>query len=528
MIIAWSLRFNQDDSFIFYRYAKNFADGQGLVWNIGEPPVEGYTSLLWTLLISLGAALGWELTTWSYVLGLLFGAGSLGAIWRLTAQLGLRGDWRVAGLWIAGSNYSFLAYMTGGLETSLQVNLLLWLTSLSIDPAWRAPRRLCVWSLVAALALMTRLDAAIFVVVLGLQLLWAERARGAQWLARAVLAMSAPAAALLIPWFVWRWSFYGELLPNTFYAKTSGGTLILFGMSYTAQVAMEYGLWIGLLASKMVRDRDGILPDKLKVILWVMLCWVLYVVRIGGDFMEFRFYICVLPLLLLVITRLLAQLDRGRVTFLVVGLLTVFNVKHACFYGNFNNGILSIPFLRAVGEDDSTLVVTGKTLKGMMRGQEEALRIAVMPVGAIAYYSELFTIDMYGLMDHWVARHGQPHDELPGHQRAATYSYVKGRGVHLLMSFPRFAPLEAPYVPLCEELGWPSPDPRQRPYTLEVIDCTLLQNVTAADIGEGIEVLEFPLSDGVHRAAVLYIRPHPHIERLKAEGRVRTWPLRAK
>lgn len=34
-----------DDAMISMRYARNFAEGNGLVWNPGETPVEGYTNL---------------------------------------------------------------------------------------------------------------------------------------------------------------------------------------------------------------------------------------------------------------------------------------------------------------------------------------------------------------------------------------------------------------------------------------------------------------------------------------------------
>src|SRR4051812_9442686 len=38
-----------DDAMISMRYARNLAEGRGLVWNPGEQPVEGYTNFLWTL-----------------------------------------------------------------------------------------------------------------------------------------------------------------------------------------------------------------------------------------------------------------------------------------------------------------------------------------------------------------------------------------------------------------------------------------------------------------------------------------------
>ena len=41
-----------DDAMISMRYARNLAEGLGLVWNAGER-VEGYTNLLWTLFMAL-------------------------------------------------------------------------------------------------------------------------------------------------------------------------------------------------------------------------------------------------------------------------------------------------------------------------------------------------------------------------------------------------------------------------------------------------------------------------------------------
>ena len=50
----------QDDAYITYRYAMNFANGDGFVFNVGEKPVEGYTNFLWTLIIGLGMRAGFD------------------------------------------------------------------------------------------------------------------------------------------------------------------------------------------------------------------------------------------------------------------------------------------------------------------------------------------------------------------------------------------------------------------------------------------------------------------------------------
>ncbi len=61
-----------DDAYISYRYAQNLVSGNGLVFNIGEY-VEGYTNLLWTLLIAAGLLLSWSAEATSHWLG--FGSG---------------------------------------------------------------------------------------------------------------------------------------------------------------------------------------------------------------------------------------------------------------------------------------------------------------------------------------------------------------------------------------------------------------------------------------------------------------------
>lgn len=38
-----------DDAMISMQYARNLAEGHGLVWNPGQPAVEGYTNFLWVL-----------------------------------------------------------------------------------------------------------------------------------------------------------------------------------------------------------------------------------------------------------------------------------------------------------------------------------------------------------------------------------------------------------------------------------------------------------------------------------------------
>lgn len=114
-----------DDAFITFRYARNLAHGDGLVFNIGER-VEGVTSLSWTLLLAavetlrvpvepaaflLGVAFALLALRESYLLGRALGA-SAGACLAAAALVAVHGRfWLVAGNGLEGGLFSFLVVL---------------------------------------------------------------------------------------------------------------------------------------------------------------------------------------------------------------------------------------------------------------------------------------------------------------------------------------------------------------------------------------------------------------------------------
>jgi hypothetical protein len=63
-------RLTLDDAYITFRYARHLAEGNGLgAWNRTGEHVEGYSSLLWTLLLAGAARLGVDVRLASKVLG---------------------------------------------------------------------------------------------------------------------------------------------------------------------------------------------------------------------------------------------------------------------------------------------------------------------------------------------------------------------------------------------------------------------------------------------------------------------------
>lgn len=69
-----------EDAFISFRYARNFVDGHGLVFNIGQRE-EGYSNLLWVIILAVGKMLGFSFEVFSRLASLLFISVGMLAVW---------------------------------------------------------------------------------------------------------------------------------------------------------------------------------------------------------------------------------------------------------------------------------------------------------------------------------------------------------------------------------------------------------------------------------------------------------------
>ena len=267
-----------DDAFISYRYAANLVDGHGLVWNPGER-VEGFTNPLWTGLVALALALGFEATATGAALGLASAAALLfctaALAWWL---LGPADGWLapLAVMPLAASS-AFVFWSTSGLETALGAAL-----ACGVLLAHAAGRRTATVGLLVALT-YTRMDGALLAAVLLAHDLGPRWRDPRAWSAGAVYAAALGLGALA------RFAYYGAWLPNTYWANV-GGTPAALGLDYVALfVAGGPGLLLPAAIYAVVR-----IPAARPAAIWIGL-HTAYVVRVGGDAFAFdRFMLVVL------------------------------------------------------------------------------------------------------------------------------------------------------------------------------------------------------------------------------------------
>ncbi len=506
MLLAFLNRFIQDDAFISFRYAQNLVQHGELTWNPGEADrVEGYTNFLWTLLMTIPHLLSIDPVTFSMALGLFFALGSFITFWHLSAYILTGFSYRLLALVLLGTNYTFSAYATGGLETQMQAFLILLgvliTLKLTSDDSPKNPLTLITLSIITALALLTRLDTALLLFILytaiGLHLLTAKLPliKSAGTAALAVL----PAVLILGTWFDWKLGYYGELLPNTFYAKTGGLSFnaIYNGIFYLYKFAHSYLLFPFAILFLFYVPRLARRP-VLRMLIAMTGIWLLYIIYVGGDFMEFRFLVPIIPFIMLLITALIQLISVKEVKYTLVILMLAGSFHHQQTF-TFINGIEPVGILAGhLTKPAENWVGAGKTLAALFPDKDDPVVIAVSAAGAIPYYSQLPTVDVLGLNDKWIARQGITASKRAGHQKRPTLDYLLQREVNLVIAYP-----------LVKD---------NTPLSIETVD-DLKRYFLYGDLGHlpaSAVVLEIPVASG-YSVQAIYLTPHPAVDRLIAE-----------
>ena len=509
VVLAWLNRFIQDDAFISFRYARNFANGLGLVWNPGER-VEGYTNFLWTVLMAIPHKLGLSPIAFCYGFGLVLFAFTLYLTYLAARSvLGLERPALIAVV-LLGTNYTFSAFATSGMETQLQACLfvLAVLLFLRLGKEGSAVSGAAFLSAVLGLALLTRPDSVLLVVVLlpmALRVLWQKQGRRIGGL----LALTLPLVAVVGPWLVWKLAFYGNLLPSTFYAKSPTSVSLFRGLFYLAAFVGIYFLflllpWAVKAGRRLLRSRE----PKLLMLSVIVGLWFAYVAVFGGDFMQFRMLVPVMPFLFILITWVLCAVVQTRP--LRAGLVAVIlagSIFCGVFHGRgiLRHGLESIHRLAEHLTSASENWAGIGSVLGQSFGSDRNVVIATTAAGAIPYYSNLRTVDMLGLDDPWIARHGRYLSSRPGHHRVATLGYLVGRGVNLVIGPPAMV----------------NSDSLARTIELERFIWGFGRQDT---VPEDARMVEIPIDHGYSLVALYLVRSE-HVDSVIARRGWQTWPV---
>lgn len=453
---AIQLRWACDDAFITFRYVGNIARGLGPVYNAGEP-VEGYTHFLWLILLSAARSLGIEPVLASTILGILFYTGTIALLGYLSARLFPGRAFIPMAAFAAALHYDLAIWATGGLETALfSLLTVAAVTVLALgDP--RSLRAAAMAGLLLTLGMLTRPDGAIF---LACGLVWVGvRSGGGRSAARALLAATLPAALILLPYLVWKLAYYGDLLPNPYYAKSGGGIYWAQGFRYIAIYLRGYlstgALLVALAAIVVAVRRRSPAGDPRLALLTISVIFTvayafLFVARVGGDFMYARFLLPIVPLIYLAAEIGLRRLLGARRAILIAALAAVpllsfidresrdgifFDAQGSprATYGP--GGIADEHWYWTHRDTGRSLIESYESIgKGIASGfRDSGALVLLQGQASLGYYADFdYCLEGSGLTDRAIARSRIERRGRPGHEKSASREELISRRIHLL------------------------------------------------------------------------------------------------
>ena len=442
--------FVSDDAYISFRYAEHLATGRGLEWNPGYR-VEGYTNFLWVVLIAVLRVFGAETPDGARALAWLAGGSTVILIVLLARrEQKVRPSWTLLALAPIPLALTFpYQYWTSlRLETPLFAMLMLLATYLFVreeenHEGWQWP------SAAAYLALaLTRPEGAAFIAVPGIYLL--TRVRPLTILSGVVRRRRAWLSVYfggLLGYHLWRVLYFGDIFPNTYYAKVSGVGLATRGSEYVLRFITERPfqlvLAIGVLLLAGAASRIGLL------LLGKVAVLVAVVIFEGGDWMrEWRLLMPVTPLLVAGLGAAAQRFVADRP--LPVRLSTMAGVLVLCIGIQNSMGTPRKEWPKILqGERRGVLInlegeltTVSKEVGIWLRNQPpRGALIAVNHAGAVPFFSDLPAIDMAGLNDTHIAR-------VPGlrHSKWDPDYVLKRKPVFIVLN-TRVEPSGGVYVP---------------------------------------------------------------------------------
>jgi arabinofuranosyltransferase len=406
-----------DDAFITFRTIDNFIHGLGLVWNTGDR-VQAYTHPLWLFVIAVAYFVTHEAYYTCIVFGLVCTVIAVILAKRISETAGTGHYSWLLGISLLSFSKAFIDYSTSGLENPLIYFLMAMFFFFYFRPV-QTSKTIFLLSVITALGTLTRMDAFLFFAIPLCHAMWtAYAAEG-----RKVFGLFLKG---FIPFFVWEAFsvfYYGFPFPNTAYAKLNTGisTLLLIqqGMKYLVHSLRIDPVTLTMITAGLIIAFIQRKPKPRMLALGV-LCYLLYVISIGGDSMSGRFLAAPFFGMVLVMMYSITLTPRSS-AWMIIPMLGLMLISPAnpwradAFYDRTRTAIDAVNDIDDTrgGYYQSTGLFRASATQnhvGIARGQE--LKEQDVPVfvysiiGYLGYYAgpRVYIVDIWALADPLLAR----------------------------------------------------------------------------------------------------------------------------
>lgn len=409
----------EEDAAILMRYSRHVAGGHGIVWNVGEAPVDGATDFLFMLLLAALHRGGLSLEAGARAIDLVAHALTVVVVYAGARRLFAASPASAAVAAAFAAAGPALAYTEACFGTPL--------FALTVAVAWYAAARAArdAGSGAAAFAAsalvmgLARPEGALLAVFMLIAVLYARGGEGSR---RTLGVFAVIFGGLGLAYFAWRWWYFGHPLPTPFYKK-GGGALHwdtfrksfknLWDLTFPFLLAWPVGLAFSRTRRRAV---VSLIPVVAFAAIWVLL-------SDETNYLK-RFRYPIVPIVLMswppLLEGLRALMPRPARRVAAVAALAV-----ACALLVRHQRAFAPPSRPRAGLQDMAAM-----LRGFGAGR---YAMAVTESGLLPFYSQWRAVDAWGLNDTWIARHG-----------GVTEDYLDRYRPEVVMFHAYYSPLEPP------------------------------------------------------------------------------------
>ncbi len=433
-----------DDAMISMNYAKHLADGYGMVWNIREAPVEGFTNMGWMLYMSLLHLLPVDpskISLFVMITSIVVLLSVILMVYAITFRLSNTSKQAALLTAIITAFYFPLVFWTlrgmeVGLVTLFVYGSVFFAYKLADTPSYK---NAVILGLLIFAAIITRFDSAAQIGLIILYLFFVSLEK------RQFKINLIPVAFYifgLLGLLSFQYLYFGDMLPNTYHLKVDGvsslekiqlGISVFFDYAIREFSPLLFVIIGGLVYYKELRNK------KILLLLGLFFVQVSYSIYVGGDYAEpynrpqvdaaNRFIAQGMPALFIifsvVIIKLIEDLKKiktnttlqvSNLTVLLLGGATLIVISSEPWYKSMTDGI---PLLKAD-------IWRAKLGVHINKNTEKSTVVAVHAAGQIPYYSDRNTLDLLGKSDSYIAKLLPATKFRPGHNKW-NYKYSIGK-----------------------------------------------------------------------------------------------------
>ena len=387
----------EEDAAMLMRYSRHLAAGHGIVWNLGETPVDGATDFLFMVVLAAVHGLGLSLETSARAIGLFAHAATVWLVfWGARRLFGASREWALVPAVFIGLGPG-LRHLAGGYGTPLfaLTATVTWVLACHLARAdsGREARPALAFALAALVMGLARPEGVFLGGFMLLAVLVDRGGRGTRAILTRFLVVFLTLGLL---YFLWRWQYFGYPLPNPFYKK-GGGTLYWHSLRQSWKNLWALGwpfLWLVPTGLAIRGARRAALFVALPVVLFV----TLFVLISDETNYVMRFRYPILPVLLIGCVPVARALRAGWPRRLPAALAPLVPLALAAALAVAQHQSYRFVAPQRLGLYDAGLVLRDYAARGFALVTTEA--------GLLPLVSEWRAVDAWGLNDQYIAHHG--------------------------------------------------------------------------------------------------------------------------